>query len=122
MRAVAADADAQRSRRAALPLRLPDGVQKALAHAFQIAVGAAQMIELQGREYWMFLFSQPPPLRISLTSISSSSHCSKWIDRRFRAEIIAAVLAGERIDGIRPQLAAPRRFGDGFLNRFADAI
>ena len=27
----------------------------------------------------MFLFSQPPPLRISLTSISSSSHCSKWI-------------------------------------------
>ena len=25
----------------------------------------------------MFLFSQPPPLRISRTSISSSSHCSK---------------------------------------------
>ena len=27
----------------------------------------------------MFLFSQPPPFRISFTSISSSSHCSKWI-------------------------------------------
>src|SRR5208283_2675994 len=32
-----------------------------------------------GSEYWMFLFSQPPPLRISFTSISSCSHCSKWI-------------------------------------------
>ena len=27
----------------------------------------------------MFLFSQPPPFRISFTSISSCSHCSKWI-------------------------------------------
>ncbi len=27
----------------------------------------------------MFMFSQPPPLRISLTSISSCSHCSKWM-------------------------------------------
>ena len=27
----------------------------------------------------MFLFSQPPPLRISLTSMSSCSHCSKWM-------------------------------------------
>ena len=25
------------------------------------------------------MFSQPPPLRISFTSTSSSSHCSKWI-------------------------------------------
>src|ERR1700722_6195311 len=32
-----------------------------------------------GSEYWMFLFSHPPPLRISFTSISSSSHCSKCI-------------------------------------------
>src|SRR2546421_4631060 len=28
---------------------------------------------LQGTEYWMFLFSQPPPFRISLISMSSRS-------------------------------------------------
>ena len=27
----------------------------------------------------MFMFSQPPPLRISFTSMSSRSHCSKWM-------------------------------------------
>ena len=27
----------------------------------------------------MFMFSQPPPFRTSLTSISSRSHCSKWM-------------------------------------------
>ncbi len=33
-----------------------------------------------GNEYCAFMFSQPPPFRISLTSISSSfSHCSKWM-------------------------------------------
>jgi hypothetical protein len=33
-----------------------------------------------GSEYCAFMFSQPPPLRISFTSISSSfSHCSKWM-------------------------------------------
>ena len=45
MRAVAADAHAQRPRRASLPLRLPHRVQNALAHAFQVSIGAAQMVE-----------------------------------------------------------------------------
>src|SRR6516162_8553051 len=57
---------------------------------------------LHGTEYWMFLFSQPPPLRISLTSISSCSHCSK------------------RIDGIGPQLAQARGLGDSVLDRLPD--
>ena len=39
-------------------------------------------------------------------------------DRRARAEIVAGVLAGNRVDRIRPQLAAPRRFGD----RVADLL
>src|ERR1035437_6338088 len=30
-----------------------------------------------GTEYWMFMFSQPPPLSSSRISMSSSSHCSK---------------------------------------------
>ena len=45
MRAIAADADAQSSRSATLALRLPHGVQEAFAHAFQVAVGAAQMLQ-----------------------------------------------------------------------------
>ena len=45
VRAVAADADADGARRAALSLRLPHRVQDALAHAFEVAVGAAQVIE-----------------------------------------------------------------------------
>ncbi len=49
MRAIAADAHAERAGRAALSLRLPDGVQNALADAFQIAIGAAQMIERAGQ-------------------------------------------------------------------------
>ena len=32
-----------------------------------------------GTEYWMLVFSQPPPFSSSLTSISSRSHCSKWM-------------------------------------------
>ena len=43
--AIAADAHAEGARRAALPLRLPHGMQDALADAFQLAVGAAQVIE-----------------------------------------------------------------------------
>ena len=32
-----------------------------------------------GTAYCALLFSQPPPFRISFTSISSRSHCSKWM-------------------------------------------
>ena len=39
-------------------------------------------------------------------------------DRRARAEVVAGVLAGDRVDRVRPQLAAPRRFGD----RLADLL
>ena len=51
------------------PLRLAkvNGVQDALAYAFEVAVGASQVIEHAGQDgAWMFLFSQPLPLRISL--------------------------------------------------------
>jgi len=41
VRAVAADAHAERAGRAPLALRLPHRVQKALAHTFQVAIGAA---------------------------------------------------------------------------------
>src|SRR5215216_1916743 len=34
-------------------------------------------------------------------------------DRCSRTDVVARVLAGDRVDGIGPQLPAPRRFGDG---------
>ena len=115
--AVAADADADGARSAALSLRLPDGVQNALAHAFEVAVGLAHVLQIAGSEYWMFLFSQPPPLRISFTSISILVPLLEVDDGGLGAEIVAAVFAGERVDRIGAQLAAPRGFGDGFLDR-----
>ena len=39
-------------------------------------------------------------------------------DRRAGAEVVAGVLAGDRVDRIRPQLAAPRRLG----HRLADLL
>ena len=41
-------------------------------------------------------------------------------DRRFRAEIVAAVFAGEGIDGVGAQFAAPRSFGRRCANRFCN--
>ena len=109
----------RRRRGAALALRLPDRVQDALAHALEVAVGAARGAAARtGSEYWMFMFSQPPPLRISLTSISSRSHCSKWMTGVPGPEVVAGVLAGDRVDRVRPQLAAARRLGD----RLADLL
>ena len=45
-RAIAADADADGARAAALALRVPDRVQDALPHAFERAIGAAEMRQL----------------------------------------------------------------------------
>ena len=64
------------------------------------------------------VFSQPPPLRISLTSMSALLPLLEVDDRRARAEVVAGVLAGDRVDRVGPELAAPRRFGD----RLADLL
>ena len=40
-------------------------------------------------------------------------------DRRARAEVVAGVLAGDRVDRVRPQLAAPRRLGHRLANLLA---
>src|SRR5262245_66534549 len=42
-RTVAADADAHRARAATLPLRLPDRMEDAFAHAVQVASGLAKV-------------------------------------------------------------------------------
>ena len=69
-----------------------------------------------GSEYCAFVFSQPPPFRISLISIVVALPLVEVDDRRAGAEVVAGVLAGDRVDRVRPQLAAPGRLGDRFAN------
>ena len=113
VRAIAADAHAERARRAALPLRLPHGVQNALAHAFEIAVGAAQVIERAGQGILDVLVLAAAALEDQLDFDLVFFPLLEMNDRRLFAQIVAAVFAGERIDGVGPQLAAaawlPRR-------------
>ena len=119
--AIAADADADGARRAALALRLPDGVQDAFAHAFEVAVGAAQVIERAGHGILDVLVLAAAALEDQLDLDLVLFPLLEMNDRRFRAQIVAAVLAGERIDGVGPQFAAARGLRDGLLNRLLDA-
>ena len=114
VRAVAADADADGARRAALPLRLPHGVQNALAHAFEIAVGAAQVIERAGHGILDVLVLAAAALEDQLDLDLILFPLLEMNDRRLFAQIVAAVFSGERIDGIGPQFAEARGFRDGF--------
>ena len=121
VRAVAADADAQRAGRASLPLRLPDRVQNALAHAFQVAVGAAQVVELAGHGVLNILVLAAAALEDQLDLDLVLFPLLEVHHRRLFAQIVAAVLAGERIHRIRPQLAQPRSFGHRLADGFPDA-
>ena len=121
VRAIAADAHAQRSRRASLPLRLPHGVQEAFAHAFQVAVGAAQMIQLAGQRILDVLVLAAAALEDQLHFDFVLLPLLEMNHRSFGAQIVAGVFAGERIDRIGAQLAASRRFRNGRANRLAAA-
>jgi hypothetical protein len=121
VRAVAADAHADGARRASLPLRLPHGVQDALAHALQIAVGAAHVIERAGHGILDVLVLAAAALEDQFYFNVVFFPLLEMNDRRFFAQIVAAVFASERIDGVGPQFTQPRGFRDGFLNRFLDS-
>ena len=63
------------------------------------------------------MFSQPPPLRINLISIASLAVPLLEVeDRRARPQVVARVLAGDRIHRVRPQLASTRRLRDRVAN------
>src|SRR5262249_6635111 len=111
-RAIAADAHPDRTGTAALALRLPHRVENALLHAFESAIRAAEVIEIRGKRV----------LRVRIlaaASLEDQLHFNLVVlpllevdDRRAGPEIVARVLAGDRIDGVRPQLAAPGRVRD----------
>ena len=116
-RAIAADGDANGAGRAALALRLPDGVQDALADAVERAIGAAEMRQL-GRQRVLrvhvlaaaALQDQPDLDLVVLLPLIEVK------DRRAGPEVVAGVGAGDRVDRVGPQLAASRGLGDGLAD------
>ena len=92
--AVAADANAEGARRAAHPLRLPDGVENALLDALQVSVGLAQMLERRGQRILDVLvlaaaaFAKQADFEVRLLPLL------EFHDRSPRTKVVAAVLAG----------------------------
>src|SRR5262249_47594107 len=111
-RAVAADAHADGAGTATLPLRLPHGVQNALPHAVEGSIGAAEMIEIRGQRVLRVRVLAAATLEDQLDLDLVTLPLLEVDDGRTGTEIVAGVLAGDRIDGVRPQLAARGRFGD----------
>ena len=111
-RAIAADADADRARAAPFALRLPHGVQDALADSLERSIGAAEMIELRRQRVLRVGVLAAAALEDQLDLDGRFFPLIEMDDRRARPEVVAGVLAGNRIDGVRPELAAPRGFGD----------
>ena len=118
-RAVAADADADRAGRAAFALRLPHGVEDALLHAVEVAIGAAEMRKLDGHGVLRVgvlaaaAFQDQLDLDLILVPLIEVN------DGRARAEVVAGVLARDRVHRVRPELAAPGGFGHRLANLLA---
>ena len=113
VRAVAADADAQGARRAALSPAPATRRAGCTCARLRDASGFAHVLQIAGQRILDVLvlaaaaFEDQLHFDLILVPLLEVNH------RRFLAQIVAAVFAGERIDGIGPQLAAPRGFGDG---------
>ena len=120
VRAVAADADAERAGRAALALRLPDGVQDALADAFEVAAGFAEVVEFAGQGVLNVLVLAAAALEDQLDFDLVLLPLLEVNDRRLGAEVVAGVLAGEGVHRVGAQLAAFGGFGHGFADGFGD--
>ena len=112
-RTVAADADANGARAAALALRLPDRVEDALAHPVERAVGAAEMIELGRQRVLRVGVLAAAALEDQLDLDLVGLPLLEVHDWRSRSEVVAGVLTGDRVDAVGPQLSASRRLGDG---------
>src|SRR5687768_569520 len=120
MRAVAANADADRSRRATLSLRLPHRVENALADTLEIAVGAAQVLQLTRQRVLDVLVLAAATLQDQLHVDVILVPLLEVDDRSLDAEIVAAVPSGNGIDRVGSKLATAGRFGhsvdDGALD------
>jgi hypothetical protein len=117
--AIAADRDPDSAWRAPLALCIPDRMQNAFPDAVERPVGASEMRQ----------FNRQRVLRIGVLAAAAFQYqldldrvlfpLMEVDDRRARPEIVAGVFAGDRIDRVRAQLAAARRFRDGLANLLA---
>src|SRR5262249_35027829 len=115
-RPIATDADADRAGTAAFALRVPDRMENALANALEISIGASEVRQLDRQRV----------LRVGVLAAAAFENefdldlvpfpLIEVDDRRARPKVVAAVAAGDRVDRVRPQLAAARRFGNGASN------
>ena len=120
MRAIAADAYAHRSGRTTLSLRLPHGMQDAFAHAFEVAIGPAHVVQSAGHGILNVLVLAPAAFEDQFDFDVIVFPLVEMDHRRFFAQIVAAVFSGERIHRVRAQLAEPRSFRDRLQNRLPD--
>ena len=118
-RAIAADAHADGAGAAAFALRVPDRVQDALPDAFERAIGASEVRQLDRQRVLRVGVLAAAALQNQLDLDLVALPLVEVHDRRARAEVVARVLAGDRVDRVRPQLAAPRRLGDGLADLLA---
>src|SRR5262249_38422201 len=115
-RPVAADADADRSGTAPFALRIPYRVENALSNTLERAVGASEVRQ----------FDRQRILRVGVFAAAAFEDqfdfnlvafpLIKVDDGRAGGKVVAGILAGDRIDGIRTELAAPGGLGDGFAD------
>jgi hypothetical protein len=117
--AIAADADADRARAAAFALRVPHGVKNALLHAVERAIRAPEVRQLDRQRVLRVGVLAAAAFENELDLDVGPLPLIEVDDRRARAEVVAGVLARDRVHGIRPQLAAFCGFFHGFLNLLA---
>ena len=115
-RAIAADAHADSARAAALALRVPHRVQNALANAVERAIGAAEMRKLNRQRVLRVCVFAAAAFENQLDFDLVAFPLVEVDDRGAGTEVVAGVLAGDRVDGIGPQLAAAGRFRHGFAD------
>ncbi len=116
-RAVAPDAHADGAGAAPLPLRLPDRVKQALAHAVQVAPRLAQVGQVRRQRVLDVLVLAPAALeeqlhlhlvvRLPLLEVDAGGP---------GAQVVAAVLARERVHRVGAQLPLLRGLGDGLAD------
>src|SRR5258708_18713370 len=101
-----------------MPLRLTDRVQNAIADAFQGSARLAHVVQIGGQGILDVLDLAAAALEDQLYFDLLFFPLLEVNHGCFRAQVVAAVLAGQRIDGIRAQLAALGGFG----HRFPDGL
>ncbi len=118
-RPIAADAHADRARGTALALRVPHRVQNAFADAVQRAIRAPEMRQFHGERVLRVGVLAPAALEDQFDLDLVALPLIEVDDGRARSEVVARVLAVDRVDRVGPQLPAPSRLGHRLANLLA---